>query len=225
MASINPVIEKSWGTVLEDQFSASYFIRLKDFLLEEKKHHQVFPPGSQIFNAFNFTPFDEVKVVILGQDPYHGPGQAHGLSFSVPDGIKQPPSLQNIFKEIYSDLGFKAPESGNLEKWARQGVLMLNATLTVRARQAGSHQKKGWEDFTDAAIRKLSEQRKNLVFLLWGNFAIAKQELIDKNKHFILSSPHPSPFSVHRGFFGNKHFSKTNEYLKSKGIAEIDWSL
>ncbi len=223
MASVNPLIEESWKENLKDEFSASYFSQLKAFLVEEKSAHAVYPPGSQIFNAFNFTPFNKVKVVILGQDPYHGSGQAHGLSFSVPDGIRQPPSLQNIFKEINQDLGFPIPQHGNLEKWTQQGVLLLNATLTVRARQAGSHQNKGWEQFTDAAIKKLSVEREYLVFLLWGNFAIAKRELIDNSRHLILTSPHPSPFSVHRGFFGNKHFSKTNMYLREHGIGEIDW--
>jgi len=223
MASVNPVIEESWKEKLIDEFSAAYFSQLKAFLLEEKSSHTVYPPGSQIFNAFNFTPFNKVKVVILGQDPYHGPGQAHGLCFSVPEGIKQPPSLQNIFKEINQDLSIPIPQHGNLEKWTRQGVLLLNATLTVRAKQAGSHQNKGWEQFTDAAIKKLSDERENLVFLLWGNYAIAKKEIIDSSRHLILTSPHPSPFSVHRGFFGNKHFSKTNAYLREQGIGEIDW--
>ncbi len=225
MASVNPQIHESWNEKLKTAFEADYFARLKDFLTEEKKHYRIFPPGSQIFNAFNFTPFDEVKVVILGQDPYHGPGQAHGLSFSVPPGIKQPPSLQNIFKEIHDDLGLPIPREGNLENWARQGVLLLNATLTVRASQAGSHQNKGWEMFTDTAIKKLSDDKESLVFLLWGNYAIAKQSLIDGKRHCVLTSPHPSPFSVHRGFFGNKHFSKTNQYLKEKGKKEIDWSV
>jgi uracil-DNA glycosylase len=225
MASVNPAIEESWKQRLADEFSASYFAQLKAFLVEEKRRHKVYPPGSQIFNAFNFTPFEKVKVVILGQDPYHGPGQAHGLCFSVPDGIRQPPSLQNIFKEINQDLGIPVPANGNLEKWAKQGVLLLNATLTVRARQAGSHQNKGWEEFTDSAIRKLSEEREHLVFLLWGNYAIAKQELIDESKHLILKSPHPSPFSANRGFFGNMHFSKTNHYLRENGIGEIDWQI
>ena len=216
-------MEDSWKQRLMDEFSASYFAQLKEFLVEEKNRFKIFPPGSQIFNAFNFTPFDKVKVVIIGQDPYHGPGQAHGLCFSVPDGIQQPPSLQNIFKEISQDLGIPMPASGNLEKWAKQGVLLLNATLTVRARQAGSHQNRGWEQFTDSAIRKLSEEREHLVFLLWGNYAIAKRELIDESKHLILTSPHPSPFSANRGFFGNRHFSKTNNYLREHGIQEIDW--
>ena len=223
MAAVNPVIEESWKQRLSDEFSASYFLQLKTFLVEEKSRHNVYPPGSQIFNAFNFTPFNQVKVVILGQDPYHGPGQAHGLCFSVPDGIRQPPSLQNIFKEINQDLGIPIPANGNLENWAKQGVLLLNATLTVRAHQAGSHQNKGWEQFTDSAIKKLSEERNNLVFLLWGNYAIAKKELIDESKHLILTSPHPSPFSANRGFFGNRHFSKTNKYLKENELEEIDW--
>lgn len=223
MATVKPVIEESWKQRLMDEFSASYFIKIKEFLIDEKSRFSVYPPGSQIFNAFNFTPFEKVKVVILGQDPYHGPGQAHGLCFSVPDGVQQPPSLQNIFKEISQDLGIPVPASGNLENWARQGVMLLNATLTVRARQAGSHQNRGWEHFTDRAIRKLSEEREHLVFLLWGNFAIAKRELIDESRHLVLTSPHPSPFSANRGFFGNRHFSKTNQYLREHGIEEIDW--
>lgn len=185
----------------------------------------MFPPGNKIFSAFNHTPFDKVKVVILGQDPYHGEGQAHGLSFSVPEGIAKPPSLVNIFKEINADLGLPIPTTGNLEKWADQGVLLLNATLTVRANLAGSHQKKGWENFTDAAIKKLSKKRENLVFILWGRFAQNKEVLIDAGKHCILKSAHPSPLSAYNGFFGCRHFSKTNEYLRSKGIGEIDWRL
>jgi uracil-DNA glycosylase len=225
MSKVNPVIEESWKEELANEFEATYFAQLKEFLVDEKSKFSIYPPGSQIFSAFNFTPFNEVKVVILGQDPYHGPGQAHGLCFSVPRGIAQPPSVKNIFKEIHSELGFDIPKHGNLEKWAKQGVLLLNATLTVRARQAGSHQNKGWEQFTDAAIRKLSEKREHLVFLLWGNYAIAKEALIDNSKHLILKSPHPSPFSVHRGFFGNNHFLKTNIYLKEHGIGEIDWKV
>ncbi len=223
MSKVNPVIEESWKSELANEFDATYFAQLKEFLVDEKSKFTIYPPGPQIFSAFNFTPFNDVKVVILGQDPYHGPGQAHGLCFSVPEGIVQPPSLQNIFKELHSDLGYEIPRHGKLESWAKQGVLLLNATLTVRARQAGSHQNRGWEVFTDAAIRKLSEKRKHLVFLLWGNYAIAKEALIDGSKHLILKSPHPSPFSVHRGFFGNKHFSKANNYLKEQGIGEIDW--
>lgn len=224
MSNLNPVIEESWKNVLSDQFNASYFAQLKEFLVQEKSHYTIFPPGSQIFNAFNFTPFDKVKVVLLGQDPYHGPGQAHGLCFSVAEGIAKPPSLQNILKELNSDLGFSVPASGNLEKWAKQGVLMLNATLTVRAHQAGSHQNKGWEIFTDAAIKVLAQQREHLVFILWGNYAQAKASLIDGSRHLILKTVHPSPMSVTRGFYGCKHFSKTNEYLRKHGIEEIDWN-
>jgi uracil-DNA glycosylase len=225
MTNVKPLIHPSWNEVLSDQFEASYFIRLKSFLIEEKATHKVFPPGSQIFAAFDLTPFDKVKVVILGQDPYHGPGQAHGLCFSVPDNIQQPPSLQNIFKELNSDLGIPIPRRGNLQKWAIQGVLLLNATLTVRAHQAGSHQNKGWEQFTDAAISQLSKQREHLVFLLWGNYAIAKETLIETTKHLTLKSPHPSPLSANRGFFGNRHFSKANQYLKSHSIEDIDWRI
>jgi len=223
MSKVSPIIEDSWKKELKDEFNSTYFEQLKEFLVDEKSKFTIYPPGSQIFAAFNFTPFNHVKVVILGQDPYHGPGQAHGLCFSVPEGVKQPPSLQNIFKEIHADLGYEIPKHGNLQKWAKQGVLLLNASLTVRARQAGSHQKRGWETFTDVAIKKLSEMRQNLVFLLWGNFAMAKESLIDSSKHFVLKSAHPSPFSVHRGFFGNKHFSQTNKYLKEHGFEDIDW--
>jgi len=225
MANVNPVIEESWKNVLGEQFNASYFMQLKAFLVEEKSQFKIFPPGSQLFNAFNFTPFDKVKVVLLGQDPYHGSGQAHGLCFSVPVGIAKPPSLQNIFKELNNDLGIPIPANGNLEKWAGQGVLLLNATLTVRAHQAGSHQNRGWEIFTDAAIKALSEQREHLVFILWGNYAQAKETLIDGSKHHILKTVHPSPMSVTRGFYGCKHFSKTNDYLRKHGIPEIDWRL
>jgi uracil-DNA glycosylase len=225
MTTVSPLIHESWKTVLSDQFEASYFAQLKSFLLEEKQRNTVYPPGGKIFSAFDLTPFNKVKVVILGQDPYHGPGQANGLCFSVANGMDKPPSLQNIFKELNSDLGIPVPQNGDLSKWAEQGVLLLNATLTVRARQAGSHQNRGWEQFTDAAISRLSKQRKHLVFLLWGNYAIAKEALIDTSKHLTLKSPHPSPFSANRGFFGNKHFSKTNAYLKSHGIEEIDWQI
>ena len=223
--TINPTIEPSWKQVLWDQFQAPYFAELKAFLVEEKKHYQVFPPGPQIFNAFNSTPFDQVKVVIIGQDPYHGEGQAHGLCFSVQDGVPIPKSLQNIFRELSTDVGFRIPASGNLQRWAAQGVLLLNATLTVRAHQAGSHQRHGWETFTDCAIKRLSEQREGLVFLLWGNYAIEKQRLIDTRKHYILTAPHPSPLSASRGFFGCRHFSKTNEILMSLGKTPIDWQL
>lgn len=220
-----PDIDESWYKVLREQFEAPYFADLKSFLVEEKQHYAVYPPGKLIFNAFNLTPFDKVKVVILGQDPYHGPGQAHGLSFSVPDGVQFPPSLLNIFKELNNDLGIPMAHSGNLEKWAREGVLLLNASLTVRAGQAASHSRHGWEAFTDAAIRALSEEREHLVFILWGNYAIAKRALIDPFKHLILTSVHPSPLSASRGFFGCHHFSKTNNYLIEHNIEPIDWKL
>lgn len=220
-----PDIDESWYKVLREQFEAPYFADLKSFLVEEKQHYAVYPPGKLIFNAFNLTPFDKVKVVILGQDPYHGPGQAHGLSFSVPDGVQFPPSLLNIFKELNNDLGIPMAHSGNLEKWAREGVLLLNASLTVRAGQAASHSRHGWETFTDAAIRALSEEREHLVFILWGNYAIAKRALIDPFKHLILTSVHPSPLSASRGFFGCHHFSKTNNYLIENNIEPIDWKL
>lgn len=223
--TIEPQIEEGWKTVLEQEFSSPYFITLKAFLIEERRQFRIFPPGQKIFNAFNLTPFDQVKVVILGQDPYHGAGQAHGLCFSVPEGIPKPPSLINIFKELTTDLNIPVSASGNLEKWARQGVFMVNAILTVRESQPTSHQNKGWETFTDAAIRNLSEKRENLVFLLWGNYAIAKKSLIDSHKHLILTTVHPSPLSASRGFFGCKHFSKTNDYLVQTGQVPIDWSL
>ena len=225
MTKVKPVIEQTWYEVLEPEFNAPYFAELKTFLVNEKKHNLVFPPGPLIFNAFNLTPFDKVKVVILGQDPYHGEGQAHGLSFSVPSGTQFPPSLMNIFKELKLDLGIEMPKSGCLEKWAREGVLLLNASLTVRSGQAASHAGKGWERFTDAAISALSEKREHLVFILWGNYAIAKEKLIDASKHLILKSVHPSPLSASRGFFGCKHFSKTNDYLCSRGYRPIDWDL
>jgi uracil-DNA glycosylase len=223
MEKIDPIIEESWKNVLIEEFNKSYFQELKHFLIEEKQRYRVFPPGKFIFNAFQFTPFQEVKVVILGQDPYHDVGQAHGLCFSVPDGIAHPRSLINIFTEIKNDLGIPVPQSGNLERWAKQGVLLLNATLTVRAHEAGSHQGHGWEYFTDAAIQKLSEKRDGLIFLLWGKYAQAKTNLIDTSKHFILKTVHPSPLSASRGFFGCKHFSKTNEILKQQNKAIINW--
>ncbi len=223
--SVDPKIEQSWKEHLISEFHSDYFKALKGFLLDEKKKHTVYPPGSRIFAAFDYTPFDLIKVVILGQDPYHGRGQANGLCFSVNDNISKPPSLINIFKELNSDLGIPAPKSGNLESWAKQGVLLLNATLTVRAHQAGSHQNKGWEQFTNQVIKILSEKKEGLVFLLWGNYAQAKEILIDTSKHYILKAPHPSPFSADRGFFGCRHFSKTNEILRSQGKKEIDWSL
>lgn len=223
---MKPKIESSWLELLQDEFNAAYFSHLRQFLVQEKKTQTVYPPGSLIFNAFDHTPVENVKAVILGQDPYHGPNQAHGLCFSVNDGIQFPPSLQNIFKELKTDIGMETPKSGNLTKWADQGVLLLNATLTVRASQAGSHQKRGWEQFTDAAIKRLSDNRTNLVFLLWGRYAQNKESLINKeNGHLILKSVHPSPLSAHGGFFGCKHFSLTNDFLKSKGIEPIDWNL
>lgn len=225
MTQVKPQIEQTWGEQLADEFKAAYFLELKEFLVTEKEKYAVYPPGSQIFNAFNFTPFDDVRVVIIGQDPYHGKGQAHGLCFSVPYGITPPPSLINIFKEIQTDVGLPVPSHGNLENWARQGVLLLNATLTVRANQAGSHQGKGWETFTNAVIKKLSDKRVGLVFILWGKFAQAKEELIDTQKHYVLKAAHPSPFSAYNGFFGCKHFSKTNEILQKHAIPEIDWGL
>lgn len=222
---VNPQIEPSWKEALKEEFSKPYFAELKEFLLEEKAKYAIYPPGSQIFNAFKLTPFDQVRVVLLGQDPYHGPGQAHGLCFSVPKGVPPPPSLVNIFKEIQKDLGIPVPTSGCLDKWARQGILLLNATLTVRANQAGSHQKKGWENFTNAVISKLSEKRAGLIFLLWGRFAQEKEALIDTNRHYVLKAAHPSPFSAYNGFFGCRHFSKTNELLNKHGLEEIDWRL
>jgi uracil-DNA glycosylase len=218
-------IQAGWYNLLQDQFEAAYFHDLKNFLVEEKRKHSIYPPGNKIFAAFDHTPPEKVKVVIIGQDPYHGPGQAHGLCFSVNDGIQHPPSLRNIFKEIELDLGYAYPQSGNLEPWAKQGVLLLNATLTVRARAAGSHQKKGWEQFTDTVIKRLSETKTGIVFLLWGSYAIAKKALLDESKHHILSSVHPSPLSAHRGFFGNKHFSKTNDFLIRNGQNPIDWKI
>jgi uracil-DNA glycosylase len=222
---IEPKINESWKNVLIEEFNLPYFYSLRNFLIEEKKQFTVYPPGNQIFSAFDITPFNSVKVVILGQDPYHGKGQAHGLCFSVPPGITPPPSLVNIFKEIQNDLGIPMPSHGNLENWARQGVLLLNATLTVRANQPGSHQNKGWEMFTDQVIRTLSRDESGLVFLLWGKFAQAKEYLIDSKKHFILKAAHPSPYSASSGFFGCRHFSKTNEILRGQGKDEINWAL
>lgn len=224
MGEINPQIEESWLEALREEFSSDYFISLKAFIKDEKKKHIIYPSGDKMFTAFNLCPLASVKVVIIGQDPYHGPGQAHGLCFSVPDGIKIPPSLRNIYKEINNDLGIPIPKTGNLEKWAKEGVLMLNAILSVRAHEAASHHGKGWETFTDKAIKTVSDLRAGIVFLLWGKFAQDKQVLIDTNKHFILTSVHPSPLSAHRGFLGCKHFSKTNEILKENGIEEIDWN-
>ncbi|NOZ46446.1 MAG: uracil-DNA glycosylase [Chlorobi bacterium] len=222
---MKPNIESSWKELLKEEFEADYFASLKEFLIQEKSKYRVYPPGSLIFNAFDKTPVDKVKVVILGQDPYHGKGQAHGLCFSVQAGVKPPPSLVNIFKELNSDLNIPVPNHGNLEKWAEQGVLLLNATLTVRAAQAGSHQNKGWETFTNAAIQKLATHKKGLIFILWGRFAQAKAELINSTDHYILKAAHPSPFSAYNGFFGCKHFSKTNEILIAQNKTPIDWSL
>ncbi len=224
--AIDPQIEPSWKKALAHEFTQDYFAKLKAFLLNEKQAgHQVYPPGKEIFNAFALTPFDKVKVVILGQDPYHGPNQAHGLAFSVKDGVRPPPSLKNIYKELQSDLGLTPPAHGNLEKWAKQGVFLLNTSLTVRAAEANSHRKQGWEVFTDAVIRTLSREREHVVFILWGSPAQSKRTLINANKHLILTSVHPSPLSANRGFFGCKHFSKTNAYLAETGQTPIDWQL
>jgi uracil-DNA glycosylase len=216
-------IEPTWKSKLKQEFEKEYFLRLTEFVKTEYANNTIYPPGSLIFNAFNLCTFDNVKAVIIGQDPYHGPGQAHGLCFSVKEGVDFPPSLLNIFKEIEHDLGIRRPPNGNLARWASQGVLLLNATLTVRAHQAGSHQKKGWEEFTDSVINVLNNEKKNLVFFLWGAYAQKKGAAIDRSKHLILESVHPSPLSAMRGFFGNKHFSKCNEFLSEHGIKPIDW--
>lgn len=216
-------INTSWKERLKEEFTKSYFVKLIDFVKNEYKTQKIYPPGPHIFKAFDACNFEDVRVVIIGQDPYHGIGQANGLCFSVNDGVKFPPSLQNIFKEIQDDLGKPFPKSGNLERWAQQGVFLLNATLTVRAEQAGSHQNKGWEQFTDAVIEKLAAERTGIVFMLWGSYAQKKGAVIDPEKHCILTSVHPSPLSAHRGFLGCKHFSKANAYLKSHGEGEIDW--
>lgn len=216
-------IAPSWKDRLAEEFEKPYFRTLADFVRAEYRSATVFPPGGEIFSAFDHCPFEALKVVIIGQDPYHGPGQANGLCFSVRDGVRMPPSLVNIFKEISKDLGKPMPASGNLERWAAQGVLLLNATLTVRASSPGSHQNRGWETFTDAVIRKISMEKENVVFLLWGAYAQKKGEIIDRNRHYVLMAAHPSPFSADRGFFGCRHFSKTNEFLRAKGLGEIDW--
>ncbi|MBQ0016504.1 MAG: uracil-DNA glycosylase [Bacteroidales bacterium] len=219
-------LEPSWLKVLQPEFDAPYFQQLRSFLVQERSQYVCFPKGSLIFEAFNRTPFNQVKAVIIGQDPYHEPGQAEGLCFSVPKGVAVPPSLVNIIKEINADLGMQlSPQYGHLSHWADQGVLLLNATLTVRAHQAGSHQNKGWEQFTDAAIRALSCQRQGIVFMLWGSYAIRKKELIDTSRHFILTAPHPSPLSAYRGFFGCKHFSQCNALLQQQGMSGIDWNI
>ncbi|MDE1207392.1 uracil-DNA glycosylase [Tenacibaculum larymnensis] len=217
-------INDSWKNILQPEFEKPYFENLTEFVKNEYSNHMCYPKGSDIFAAFDFCSLDDLKVVILGQDPYHGVGQANGLCFSVHDGITHPPSLINIFKEIEKDVNIPYPKSGDLSRWAKQGVLLLNATLTVRAGEAGSHQKQGWEQFTDAVIQKISEEKKDVVFLLWGGFAKKKTKLIDKNKHHILTSGHPSPLSANRGYwFENKHFSKTNDFLQSKGTSTIQW--
>lgn len=217
-------IEQSWKEHIGEEFNKQYFVDLTNFVRSEYMHTTCYPPGKLIFNAFNLCPFDKVKVVIIGQDPYHEPGQAHGLSFSVCDGIPFPPSLQNIFKEIQMDTGAPIPSSGNLTRWAEQGVLLLNATLTVRAHQAASHQRKGWEEFTDAAIKALNKDKDHLVFILWGGYARSKASLIDASRHLVLQSVHPSPLSANRGgWFGNHHFSRCNAYLQANGISPIQW--
>jgi uracil-DNA glycosylase len=225
MPEINPNIEEGWKKILWEEFQSPYFQELKAFLVEETGSRTIYPPGKLIFNAFQHTPFNHVKVVILGQDPYHGAGQAHGLCFSVPSHIKPPPSLVNIFKELHSDLGIAVPSHGNLERWADQGVLLLNATLTVRAGEAGSHQNRGWEIFTDAVIGKISQLKSHVAFLLWGRYAMAKESLVDGDKHLVLKAAHPSPFSAYNGFFGCSHFSKTNRFLEQNGIAPVNWTL
>lgn len=216
-------IETSWKENLAEEFEKEYFKNLTEFVKSEYRTHKIYPPGNLIFNAFDQCPFHQLKVVILGQDPYHGPGQAHGLCFSVNEGIPFPPSLRNIFKELKDDVGKPIPVSGDLTSWAKQGVLLLNATLTVRANLAGSHQKKGWEQFTDSVIDTINRKKEHVAFILWGNYAISKGNLIDKNKHLVLSSVHPSPLSASRGFFGNKHFSRANEFLISNDLEPIIW--
>lgn len=216
-------LEKSWKELLKNEFDKPYFKSLSEFVHNEYKTNTIYPPAKFIFNALDSLPVDKVKVVIIGQDPYHGEGQAHGLSFSVPDGISLPPSLQNIYKELGSDLGKVHSKSGNLEHWVKEGVLLLNATLTVRAHQAGSHQNKGWEQFTDAIIHHLADSKENLVFILWGNYAQRKGAFIDPQKHLVIKSAHPSPLSAHNGFFGSQPFSKTNKYLEAHGRSSINW--
>ncbi|HOO83175.1 MAG TPA: uracil-DNA glycosylase [Prolixibacteraceae bacterium] len=216
-------IEPTWKEVLKEEFEKPYFKQLTDFVRNEYQTQTIFPKGKDIFNAFNLCPFNNIKVVIIGQDPYHGPGQAHGLCFSVKQGVTFPPSLRNIFKEINNDLGIAVPTSGDLSRWAEQGVLLINATLTVRAHMAGSHQNKGWETFTDAVIKIVSEQKKHVAFLLWGAYAQKKGQVIDQTKHLVLESVHPSPLSASRGFFGNHHFSKTNQFLEKNGLTPVNW--
>lgn len=220
---MNVKIEESWQNVLQDEFEKPYFKNLVSFVKDEYTTQKVYPGGNQIFNAFQKCPFDKVKVVILGQDPYHGPNQAHGLAFSVSDNVRIPPSLLNVFKEIKNDLGKEMPATGNLERWAEQGVLLLNATLTVQAGKAGSHQKKGWEEFTDAVVQKVNDLKENIVFMLWGAYAQKKGAFIDEEKHLVLKAAHPSPFAADRGFFGSRHFSKANKYLQEHGKEPIEW--
>ena len=224
MSSKDIKIEKSWKKVLSDEFEKPYFKNLSHFVKDEYSKHSVYPNPKDIFRAFDTCPFEKVKVVILGQDPYHGLKQANGLCFAVSGDISIPPSLQNVFKEIKSDINVTSQKNGDLTRWAKQGVLLLNATLTVRANTPGSHQGKGWEEFTDAVIKKLSDEKENIVFILWGNYAKQKGKVIDRSKHLVLESAHPSPFSAYNGFFGCKHFSKVNKYLKEKGLGEIEWS-
>lgn len=218
-------LEAGWRDRLEGEFEQHYFKELVAFVKSEYQNHTVYPRGIDIFRAFDACPFDKTRVVILGQDPYHGPGQAHGLCFSVNDGVRVPPSLVNIYKELKSDLGIEIPPTGNLQKWSERGVLLLNATLTVRASSPGSHQGKGWEEFTDAAIARLSAERENLVFILWGAYAQRKGQIVDASKHLVLKAAHPSPFAAHKGFFGCRHFSKVNNYLEENGLQPINWSL
>lgn len=220
---MNVRLEPSWKEALKTEFDKEYFAKLADFVKSEYQHHRIYPPGGQIFNAFDFCPLDQVKVVIIGQDPYHGAGQANGLCFSVAEGVRMPPSLVNIFKELKTDLGVDLPPHGSLERWAKQGVLLLNATLTVRASSPGSHQDKGWEEFTDAAIKAVSEKREGVVFILWGAYAQRKGSIIDGSKHFVIRSAHPSPFAAHKGFFGSRPFSKANQYLANNGKNIINW--
>ena len=220
---MNVKIEPTWKAALQEEFNKPYFQELAEFVRQEYQSKRIFPPPADIFKAFELTPFDQVKVVILGQDPYHGPGQAHGLCFSVNPSVPTPPSLVNIYKEMNADVGLPIPEHGNLEQWAKQGVFLLNATLTVVAHMAGSHQNKGWETFTDAVIKLIADQKEHMVFILWGAYAQNKAWMIDESKHLILMAPHPSPLSAHRGFFGSKPFSKTNAYLKQHGIEPIQW--
>jgi uracil-DNA glycosylase len=220
---MNVKICDTWKKVLKDEFQKEYFLQLVDFVKSEYQQNTIYPPGRLIFNAFDHCSFTDTRVVIIGQDPYHNPGQANGLCFSVQEGVPMPPSLANIFKEIKSDLGKEIPPNGNLERWAAQGVLLLNATLTVRANAPGSHQKKGWEVFTDAVIKIISDQKDGIVFLLWGAYAQQKGKIIDNQKHLVLQSAHPSPFAANKGFFGNKHFSKTNDWLADKGMQLIEW--